>query len=418
MTKKVKKKGVKPVSQVCNMEITIALPRQLFPEPFEKGDPCVESRVVSPFRDWCKKFCYNWIFQVEDSDMKFWKVHNPHIQASVRLINKQRPGKLSSLLCEALKSSYTYLDDDGWFKPGRVHCSPTVKFNAPTLNYKYCTKCETRIDGPYADETVLRADKMPPMDRKWQKFLIKYLEDKKFRNNREILNVYDPNGGSGKTTFQKWYFYNQEGNNTSLVDFSGSLGQVLAATVNAGPKVNYFMNLPWKVQDKTPRQKEKLAELGSAIESIKDGFLSTSYYGLGKTICFAPPIVVVFSNQDISEYDLFAPSRLSTIMVDENGSDFTIHRELGNVTYFGAMVEHRDKLQVHSNPMTRLHCLMDELGFMPEFSSPVYEVGDPNDPNRVNSLPGAGGILLDVTAERSKYSDLPEPSWFEDMRNA
>ena len=332
MSKETKKKKKKPVSQVRNMEITINLPREWFSEqPNSMGELLRgEVFVVEPFEEWCKTFCNNYVFQLEDPGLEQTpkKVCNPHIQASVRLKDKRRPLELVSLLYEILEKQYQTERD--WFDTNKISCSPTVKFNNAMLNYKYCSKDLTRIIGPYADKTMLLKSDIPEVNRAWQKFAVEFLLGDGSEHGREILNIWDPYGGCGKTTFQKWWYYFID-EPTNLIDFSGSLGQVLAATVNAGPKSVYFINLPWKVRDKTPREKEKLGELGTAIESIKDGFLSTSYYGQGKTLCFSSPRVVIFSNTDISEYDFFAPNRLSTIIIDENASDFSLYRELGKL---------------------------------------------------------------------------------------
>lgn len=350
-TNKSSKKRPNPVSQVRNMEVIINLPRVWFEQEDEKESNYELAGDI--FEEWCRTFCYNYVFQIEDSGLGDKNKFNPHIQATVRLKDKKRPMELVSLIYEILGESYS--DKNDYFDINKVTCQPTVRFNMALLNYKYCSKSLTRIYGPRADETMLLQTDIPGMERSWQKFLIEFLNRELSRNSREILNVYDPYGGCGKTTFQKWWYFFAD-SSTGLVDFSGSLGQVLSATVNAGPKANYFINLPWKVRDKTPREKEKLGELGSAMESIKDGFLSTSYYGEGKTLCFSSPRVVVFSNTDIRQYNLFAPNRLSTIIIDENGSDFSIYRELGN---------HPDLKDKDSLEKSRLHKTCLELEYEP-----------------------------------------------------
>ena len=310
-------KTKKPVNQVRNMEVVICLPVSVYDSSDESGSTLQYEAVMQRFESFCKQFCYNYIFQMEDSGIGLKdKPRNPHIQASIRLRNKKRPLELARLLFD----QFADLIDDIWFKLERIDCRPTLRFNADELNFKYVTKEETRVCGPVTDHTIMTVLDFPSVDTfgPWQRMLHHYLLGPK--DNREILNIYDPRGGCGKTTFQKWWYCTlADKHTTGLVDFSGSVGQVLASTVNAGPKEIYFINLPWKLNAST--KQEKLDELGQAIESIKDGFLSTSYYGQGKTICFKNPHVVIFSNIDINDLNLFASDRVKTWQIPFFTSD-------------------------------------------------------------------------------------------------
>lgn len=299
-----------PVNAVYNLQVTISLPHSCYGVDDDPDRVIKQNIVMSHFENFCKCFCNNYIFQLEDSNLGQKDVlANPHIQASVRLRTKKRPVELARLIHEQLAD----VIDSPSFKLGWIDCSPTSRFNSEELNIKYVTKEETRIAGPITDHTIMMEQDFPEIDSFWQRMLIAYLRGPK--HHREIINIYDPHGGCGKTTFQKWWYSTQKiGVTTGLVDFSGSVGQVLAATVNMGPKEVYFINLPWKLNAST--KQEKLDELGQAIESIKDGFLSTSYYGQGKTLCFKNPHVVIFSNIDIRELGLFASDRVKTWTVD------------------------------------------------------------------------------------------------------
>ena len=302
----IKEKEKKQDNQVRNMEATISLPVSVYDESDEPNSTVVYEHVMHWFENWCKQFCSNYIFQLEDSNMGSDNHPNPHIQASFRLRTKKRPLECVRLLHD----QFADLLDSEWFDVNKVTCSPTSRFNADELNFKYVTKEETRVAGPITDHTIMTVKDLPDISTfvPWQRLLVNYLIGPK--DHREILNIYDPNGGCGKTTFQKWWWCSSIGRSTGLIDFSGSVGQVLASTVNAGPKEVYFINLPWKLNEFT--KQEKLDDLGQAIESIKDGFLSTSYYGQGKTICFKNPHVVVFSNININSLNLFAPDRVKT----------------------------------------------------------------------------------------------------------
>jgi len=303
------KKKSPPVNPVKNMEITVNIPRGFMEIAGCRHITCME------FEKWAKQYCSNYVFQLEDSGFDGESYHNPHIQASVRLRVKRRPVELVKLLYDRFKPLF----NDEWFKLPRIECSATSRFIGEELNYKYCSKEDTRLMGPFADHTVVLKSDLPVMDRTWQRLLKIYLRDE--ADTREIVNIYDPQGGCGKTMFQKHFFITQKDISVGLIDFSGSVGQILAATVNAGPKQVYFINMPWKLNVGTKR--ERLDELGQAIESIKDGFLTTSYYGQGKTMCFKPPHVVIFSNTKVYDLDMFADDRLFTFEICAETKDIS-----------------------------------------------------------------------------------------------
>lgn len=305
-------------NQILHWEVTILLPRD------SDWDT-----IANVWVDFMSAQASNWIFQIEDSGAvpEGETFNNPHIQSTFRLTSRIRKQHLLSIIYDY------FLDHDIQIKNGinGVDASPTTKFNQDRLNWRYCSKEEGRILGPFSDPTFLSPEDFPALDRPWQKFLTSYLETTP--DTREIINVIDVKGGTGKTTFQKYHLIKESGN-SALLDFSGTVGQLVAAICNLGPKRQYFINLPWSMPPKIkgPDPYRHLRDLAQAIESTCDGLLSTSYFGSGKTLVFSSPHVIIFSNFDMDASvpgGLFAQDRITKVFIEDNGN-FLIKNEKGH----------------------------------------------------------------------------------------
>ena len=80
---------------------------------------------------------------------------------------------------------------------------------------KYCTKSETRVDGPYFVGTDAYRSKYQPKEikyRMWQKQLLEEIKkiDGAEQRDRKVIWVQDPNGGAGKSTFLRHLSFGQE----------------------------------------------------------------------------------------------------------------------------------------------------------------------------------------------------------------
>lgn len=120
----------------------------------------------------------------------------------------------------------------------------------------------------------------------WQKWLIK---KSKTRNNREIIWIYDPVGGGGKTMFGKYIQHKKMG-----VYLSGSgNGQNHVAQYAAKMK-SIGENLEWWIINMT-RAQENNETIYGVLESLKDGIMTSTKYE-GTNLLMRSPCVTVMAN--------------------------------------------------------------------------------------------------------------------------
>lgn len=294
-------------SQIVNYQLTISIPRGVKKSKYDV-------QVIEPFELWCKTHCRNWVFQIEETVTP--EGLNPHIQASIRLKNKLRLLHLVDILFKDLTPQFLMYE---FWKKSCVNVSPTVVWNQQSMNYKYCTKVDTRIAGPFMDPTFFKPSPITNLNRQWQRLILEILKQQP--DSRTIYNVIDVTGGCGKTTFQKQFYAGFPGD-VGLIDFSGNIGQVIASTVNQGPRKTYFCNLPWSLPHRN--REDRMLELCQALESIKDGFITSSFYGRGETLCFNCPHVIVFSNWSILDNGgNLADDRVIELHINQNGDNLS-----------------------------------------------------------------------------------------------
>lgn len=65
--------------------------------------------------------------------------------------------------------------------------------------------------------------------------------------------------------------------------------------MNNGPKNIYFIDLP-----PTPEKKDKMEDLISVLEEIKNGHVMSTMYGSGRCLLMPHPHIVIFSNQALN----------------------------------------------------------------------------------------------------------------------
>lgn len=183
------------------------------------------------------------------------------------------------------KAVLHYFDGDPGF-----HLSPSsaeVAKQAQAGKFDYVMKEDTRVAGPWSDETE-------PKPLTWD---IKVLENKDnwyawqtqayymavSRNPREIHVIYDPVGNHGKSSFLK--YLELQGKCAYIPPFSDfqDIMQVAMAKHKTG---SYWIDMPKAMH------KERLVQLWSAVETIKSGFLFDKRYTWKQMIIGAPQVIV------------------------------------------------------------------------------------------------------------------------------
>lgn len=174
---------------------------------------------------------------------------------------------------------------------------------------RYAMKEDTRIDGPWfkgvdfeeiAEETVVPEYRIDIELRQWQQKIVKYILDAP-PNDRDIWCLWEPNGGLGKTTFQKWIYQNYN----ECIVLGGKAADMKNAIIEylegqrikdvpfkpKYPKI-ILMNLPmtFNIDYFSP----------SGVEEIKDMFFYSGKYK-GGMVCGPPPIIIIFANVNLAE---------------------------------------------------------------------------------------------------------------------
>jgi|GEM_PF-3128421 len=120
-------------------------------------------------------------------------------------------------------------------------------------------------------------------------------------HNRWLYSIVDTAGNTGKSSFFKYLFFK---NPTSVARLTyGSASQLRSSAVNIGEKKLYIVDL---TRAKSVNDKEQ--DLLSALEDIKNGFVTNAMYGSGKTLMMEPPHILVSSNYAL-DYSLLSSDR-------------------------------------------------------------------------------------------------------------
>lgn len=213
------------------------------------GEPDEPETLCTLLRNFCKE----WTFQLEEGEKDGYR----HYQGCFSLINKEYLNTVKNMV-------------------GRhdIHLeNKIVNWNALKL---YCSKQETRIEGPWTEKSVFI--KVISVLYKWQQEVLDILI--KEPDNRFIYWFWDDVGNIGKTAFVKYMAVKHGAtafNNAGTAD--------LAYALPDNPRIVLF-NLVRSTENRCNY---------AALEQIKDGLIFSAKYKSGMKI-FNSPHVVVFAN--------------------------------------------------------------------------------------------------------------------------
>lgn len=251
------------------------------------------NNVFSFMKDFCKKWC----FQMEECPTSGKK----HLQGRFSLGTKRRMSSLKEVLKE-----FPALTN--------CHLSPTSTGNQ--TNTFYVTKPETRILGPWSDKDQEEVY-IPRQVREigdlypWQK---QVLTLSKQWDTRKIY-VISPHGNIGKSTlcaYMDVYGYGLE------IPFCNDYRDIMRMVMDMPDTRSYLIDMPRAIK------KDKLFQMWSAIESVKNGYVFDDRYKF-KRKRFDCPQVFVFTNQkekDLREADLLTNDRWVFLEVNPETMDF------------------------------------------------------------------------------------------------
>lgn len=218
-----------------------------------------------------KKLSKKWGYQKEIGE----KTGYIHYQGRISLIKKLRESEIVKLL--PIKGKWT---------PTSTTCSSGELF------YKYTTKEETRVEGPWTDRDEPKY--IPRQLREitelypWQN---KVLEKIKEWDTRHIDVIIDKQGCRGKSILVGYAVIN---NLAQKIPPLCNFKEMMGIAMNMPTSRAYFIDMPRALD------KSKQEEFYSAIESIKDGYLWDNRY-TWKCKWIDCPNIWIFTNVPVNK---------------------------------------------------------------------------------------------------------------------
>ena len=167
----------------------------------------------------------------------------------------------------------------------------------------YVTKVEGRVKGPfYAGKNNINDLEFSKMKlRKWQQQLYDLLLSEELQNlkDRKVIWIQNPQGNSGKSWFQKWLRIGQKQIVVRSLPVDG-VDRIMSA-VNIITKKTKVDVLCYDLT-RTQGENQSFKDLFSTIEQIKNGYVIDCMYGKYNESYFEPPVVIIFTNEDISKF--------------------------------------------------------------------------------------------------------------------
>lgn len=219
-------------------------------------------QLVTLFVDHCKKWC----FQKERGE----KTGYEHFQGRVSLKVKARVTTARKLF---------------------PRCNVTVTSSCNRDNNFYVTKDDTRIDGPWSDETCNIASHIPrqirdiPALHPWQQAIC---DSRHVFDTRTIDVIVDKVGCIGKSTISLWIDVYGLG---CCLPYMTCHKDLMRAVCDMPKASLYLVDVPRAVRD------EQLEGFFSALEDIKNGKVYDDRYRFRKSF-FDSPRIWVFTNRE------------------------------------------------------------------------------------------------------------------------
>lgn len=211
-----------------------------------------------------------------------------HWQCYLRLNVRTRPRTLQRRLPYHLPGHDLVAGESIGVQP----CSTNSTEAAEALR-TYCMKEETRVgDKTYCEKGIVTRyvgadlEDVRTTPFPWQRMVLESIASEP--DDRTINWVHNAEGNAGKSKLMKYCAWTKK----AIIVGLGTATQIKAAVLEDGASSCFLVDLP-RVIGGT----ERLQDLFSALESIKNGFVKSVMYGKSKTLFMAPPHLWIFSNQ-------------------------------------------------------------------------------------------------------------------------
>jgi len=232
-----------------------------------------------------------WSFQQEET-----QAGRVHYQGRMSLIQKKTKKQL-------LHAFVTYIDGvllNG--DPGKHHILSLVTVASEqdeVASFKYTKKDDSRIPGTFRSYPRIYSGKdLEMMDSSVPKYnwqaQLDYLLATIESSDRQVIVIYDPKGGRGKSKWcKRRLFYHED---SMLLAVENSAQQSLAALSTSPAKSLYLLDVP-----RAKRSKESWSEIFRLCETLKNGLLTSTFYGKYSCSMFDTCTVVLMTNYPIYE---------------------------------------------------------------------------------------------------------------------
>ena len=230
-----------------------------------------------------------YVFQKEKGEKK-GKIH---WQCCFKLEKKTRQGTLLNKICAILE------------KCKRTQFTVARQIAHWEDNVSYCSLARKRVEGEVVHSSfklydgsdlfvMAKANRRPFQQRICDMVLDEQEENFKPAHPRFIYWLVDEKGCSGKSFLVKWFLYHFK---RQVAEFSCNTdAQLRSACIDAGPRSLIFVDISrgFNYQDNFDN---KIANVMSTIEDMKNGKISSAFYGVYKHMLTEAPHVFVFSNR-------------------------------------------------------------------------------------------------------------------------
>jgi hypothetical protein len=239
------------------------------------------------------KYCKKWAFQLEAGT----ESGTLHYQCRVSLMKKLRPSEavkmFRPILLNGVEERFVSITPTSKTVTEQVHSDEkSASGTGNNRGFNYVLKEETRVEGPWTDETFEPPRPMSRQLKEFMEFPLRPFQQKltdmcKVIDNRYIKYIIEETGGTGKSIHCEYLTYHKLARRIPAMKSAEDISQMI---MSLPPSPCYIIDMPRAMR------KENLWELYTAIEELKNGYCYDKRYSFRDRQMDRPQIIV-FSNQ-------------------------------------------------------------------------------------------------------------------------
>lgn len=240
-----------------------------------KAEDVPSQTVCEVLREWCNK----WVVQLERGEESGYL----HYQGRFNMYKPKRLTQVVDIFTQRLPGIYI-----------------SITSNA-CKSFDYVLKADTRIDGPWSDQTPVKvltpqlSDFLEMELRPWQKEVVTLCSIVDYRSIHVIL---DEIGNSGKSILAEYLEYQGLAYELPMMN---CMEDIMQCAMSIEPQKCYLVDMPKGLK------KEKLAAFYGGLECLKNGVMYDKRYAFKKRR-IARPQIIVFTNA-MPDFNLLSRDR-------------------------------------------------------------------------------------------------------------